>query len=103
MFKPKPIVTHGVKKTKQYHIGRLMVRRAALGARKVEEQQGILLDPKKQLRMEVKRNHGIGWHRSLEVCKFLEMHVRGKGPPVDQAFREKVSDIVKRLRFDDRR
>jgi hypothetical protein len=100
MFKPKPIVSHGVKKTKQYHVGRLMARNAALRVRRVEyQQQGVLLDVKKQLRMEVKRNPGIGWGRSLLVCKHLEMHERGRGPPVDQQFREKVADIIHNLRF----
>jgi len=103
MFKPKPILAHGVKKTKQYHIGRLMVRRAALRTRMVEEQQGVLLDTKKQFRMEVKRNHGIGWWRSLQVCKILEMHQRGRGPPVDLAFREKVTAIISKLKYEDRK
>ena len=99
LFKPKPVVPHGVKKTQQYHIGRKMVRNAALRARKVEEEQGVLLDTKKQFRFEVKRNRGIGWYRSLQVCKHLEMHMRSKGPPVDQQFREKVTDIVEKLRL----
>ena len=80
-----------------------MGRKAAVLTRKAEEQQGILLDTKKQFRMEVKRNHGIGWWRSLQVCKILEMHQRGKGPAVDQALREKVTAIIHKLRFEGRK
>ena len=58
----------------------------------------MILDVKRQFRMELKRNTGIGWHRSLQVCKHIEMHKRGPGPPIDQVMREritKISDIVK--------
>ena len=64
----------------------------------MEERNGILLDPKKCLRMEVKRNTGVGWTRSLEVVKHLEMHVRGKGPPVNLAFRDKMASIIKKVK-----
>ena len=93
LFKPKPIVPYGVKAGRQYHIGRVMTRKAAVKARKIEAERGILLDPKKEFRMELKRNEGIGWYRSLQVCKHLEMHERSKGPPVDQALREKTAEL----------
>jgi hypothetical protein len=75
-----------------------MARLSAVKARRLEEERGILLDPKKQLRMEVKRNSGIGWYRSLQVCKHLEMHERGPGPAIDQKVREKISGIIDLVR-----
>ena len=33
-------------------------------------------------------------YRSLAVCKHIEMHERGKGPPVDAHMRETVSKIM---------
>ena len=98
MFKPKPIIPYGVKRGKQYHMGRVMARIAAVKARRIEEERGIILDPKKQFRMEVKRNRGIGWFRSLQVCKHLEMHERSKGPPIDQNIRHKVTNIINEVR-----
>ena len=76
-----------------------MSRLSAVKARRLEEERGVLLDTKKQLRMELKRNSGVGWYRSLQVCKHLEMHERGKGPPIDQNMRAKITkliDLVKR-------
>ena len=58
----------------------------------------MILDPKKSLRMELKRNSGIGWHRSLQIIKHLEMHERGKGPPIDQAMRERITNIARVVR-----
>ncbi|KAF4683124.1 hypothetical protein FOZ60_009570 [Perkinsus olseni] len=45
---------------------RIEARRAGVAQRRLEEQQGMLLDVKKQFRMEVKRNSGLGWYRSLQ-------------------------------------
>ena len=97
-FKPKAIVPYGVKRGKQYQIGRIMTRVSAVKGRRLEEERGILLDTKKQFRMEIKRNSGIGWARSLQVCKHLEMHVRGPGPAIDQQMREKITQIVNLVR-----
>ncbi len=98
LFKAKPIVPYGVKRGKQYQIGRIMQRLSAVKGRRLEEERGILLDTKKQLRMEIKRNSDIGWARSLQVCKNLEMHQRGPGPAVDQHMREKITNIVNLVR-----
>jgi len=59
----------------------------------------MLLDPKKQLRMELKRNTGIGWYRSLQIIKHLEMHERGLGPPIDQHMRERITEIARIVRM----
>jgi ribosomal protein S13 len=54
----------------------------------------MLLDAKKQFRMELKRNQGIGWYRSLQICKHLEMHIRGKGPEITEPMRDKITKIA---------
>lgn len=100
LFKPKAIVPYGVKRGKQYQIGRIMSRLAAVKGRRLEEERGILLDTKKQLRMEIKRNSEIGWKRSLDVCKHLEMHERGPGPAVNQEVRRRIADILKIVKND---
>ena len=67
-FQPIKPVPYGVRTSDGYRATRQSLRRGAIRAKKLEEQLGILLDPKKCLRMELKRNSGIGWTRSLTVC-----------------------------------
>ena len=71
-----------------------MSRIASVRARRLEEERGLLLDTKKQFRMELKRNQGIGWYRSLQICKHLEMHERGPGPEITEATRDKITKIA---------
>ncbi|CAD7938104.1 unnamed protein product [Amoebophrya sp. A25] len=97
-FKPLPIVPYGVRMSKAYSQSKRSMRRAAVHGRKMEERTGILLDTKKCLRMEAKRNSGIGWTKSLKLLKHLEVHVRTKGPPCNQEFRDKVTQIAWRLK-----
>ncbi|CAK9083436.1 unnamed protein product [Durusdinium trenchii] len=83
-FAPYPMVPYGVKRSAAYRESKKAARKAAERARRSQEEKGMLLDPKKQLRMELKRNTGIGWYRCDQIIKHLEMHERGKGPPMDQ-------------------
>ena len=53
------------KKTK-LKAARASARKSQVRARKLEEAKGILLDVKKQFRMEVKRNTHFGWFESNE-------------------------------------
>jgi hypothetical protein len=93
-FAPKPTLTYGSKKSSHYKQTKIMTRIASVRARRLEEERGLLLDTKKQLRMELKRNQGIGWYRSLQICKHLEMHERGKGPEINEATRDKITKIA---------
>ncbi len=97
-FPPKPLITGGYKKAKGFHETLKAARAASLRARKLEEDRGMFLSAQKQFKMELKRNTGIGWYRSKQICKFLEMHERGPGPQIDSAIREKITrlaDILK--------
>ena len=87
-------MTYGSKKSSHYKQTKVMSRIASVRARRLEEERGLLLDAKKQLRMELKRNQGIGWYRSLQICKHLEMHERGKGPEINEASRDKITKIA---------
>merc|ERR1719350_1994433 len=98
-FAPHPMVPYGVKTSQAYRESKAAARKAAERARRAAEEKGMLLDPKKQLRMELKRNTGIGWYRSLQICKHLEMHIRGKGPPIDAATRERITGIARMVRM----
>ena len=93
-FSPKPTLTYGSKKSSHYKQTKIMARVASVRARRLEEERGLLLDAKKQFRMELKRNQGIGWYRSLQVCKHLEMHERGKGPEINEAVRDRITKIA---------
>mmetsp|Transcript_36425 Transcript_36425/g.77471 ORF Transcript_36425/g.77471 Transcript_36425/m.77471 type:complete len:198 (+) Transcript_36425:159-752(+) len=99
VFAPYPLVPYGVKRSDAYRTAKKAARKAAERARRAVEEKGMILDPKKQLRMELKRNTGIGWTRSLTIIKHLEMHERGKGPPIDQAVREKITRIARVVRM----
>lgn len=97
-FAPKPPLVFGSKKSKAARETRRIERIAAVRERKTLETRGLLLDTKKELRMELKRNSRIGWYRSLQVCKHIEMHARGRGPPIDdsmRAFITTAAEIVK--------
>merc|ERR1711924_364710 len=83
-FRPKPTLSYGLRTSKAHREANRARVKAAVKARKLEEEKGMILDVKRQFRMELKRNTGIGWHRSLQVCKHIEMHKRGPGPPIDQ-------------------
>mmetsp|Transcript_16192 Transcript_16192/g.35481 ORF Transcript_16192/g.35481 Transcript_16192/m.35481 type:complete len:174 (-) Transcript_16192:70-591(-) len=98
-FAPYPMVPYGVKKSATYKESKKSARKSAERARRAMEEKGMLLDPKKQLRMELKRNSGIGWYRSLQIIKHLEMHERGKGPPINQAMREHITQIAQTVRM----
>merc|ERR1740117_2716684 len=98
-FAPYPRVASSVKRSTAYVQGKKAARRAAERSRRAAEEKGMLLDPKKCLRMELKRNSGIGWYRSLQVVKHLEMHERGKGPPIDQETREQITKISRMVRM----
>ena len=87
-------MTYGSKKSSHYRQTKVMARVASVRARRLEEERGLLLDTKKQFRMELKRNQGIGWYRSLQICKHLEMHERGKGPEITEASRDKITKIA---------
>ncbi|EER15243.1 conserved hypothetical protein [Perkinsus marinus ATCC 50983] len=89
-FKVKPIRVFGTRK-KASRQARIEARRAGVAQRRLEEQQGMLLDVKKQFRMEVKRNSGLGWYRSLQLVKHVEMHRAGPGPHIDQNMRERLT------------
>lgn len=93
-FAPRPTLTYGSKKSSHYKQTKIMSRVASVRARRLEEERGLLLDTKKQFRMELKRNQGIGWYRSLQICKHLEMHERGKGPEINEASRDKITKIA---------
>merc|ERR1712113_548547 len=97
-FAPHPIVPYGVKRSVAYKESKKAARRAAERARRAAEEKGMLLMPRKQLRMELKRNSGIGWYRSLQIIKHLEMHERGTGPPIDQAVRDRITRIARVVR-----
>eukprot|EP00397_Hematodinium_sp_SG-2012_P070434 GEMP01129208.1.p2 GENE.GEMP01129208.1~~GEMP01129208.1.p2 ORF type:complete len:143 (+),score=26.26 GEMP01129208.1:21-449(+) len=94
VFTPKPMLTFGVRRSKAYKDSKTSARKSAVKARKLEEQKGMLLDPRKCLQMELKRNSGIGWYRSFQIVKNLEMHKRGKGPPIDARMRDKITQIA---------
>eukprot|EP00440_Ansanella_granifera_P017204 gb/GFBE01018684.1/.p1 GENE.gb/GFBE01018684.1/~~gb/GFBE01018684.1/.p1 ORF type:complete len:191 (+),score=14.90 gb/GFBE01018684.1/:1-573(+) len=98
-FAPYPMVPYGVKRSAAYKESKKAARKAAERSRRAAEEKGMLLDPKKQLRMELKRNSGIGWYRAGQIIKHLEMHERGKGPPIDQAMRDRITDIAKVVRM----
>ena len=93
-FAPKPTLTYGSKKSSHYRQTKVMARIASVKARRLEEERGLLLDAKKQFRMELKRNQGIGWYRSLQICKHLEMHERGPGPEITEASRDRITKIA---------
>jgi ribosomal protein S13 len=92
-------MTYGSKKSSHYRHTRIMARVASVRARRLEEERGLLLDAKKQFRMELKRNQGIGWYRSLQICKHLEMHERGKGPVITEATRDKITQIANMVKL----
>merc|ERR1719433_2011257 len=73
-FAPYPLVPYGVKRSTAYRDAKKSARKAAERARRAAEEKGMLLDPKKCLRMELKRNSGIGWYRAMQIVKHLEMH-----------------------------
>ena len=100
-FEPYPIKPYRVRTNTKLREARKAVKRAAVKARKAEEQGGVLCNPLKTFRFEIKRNTGIGWTRSLQVCKHLEMHQQGKGPLVDSEFRTKLKKIVKAVKYKD--
>lgn len=85
---------YGVRISPAYKEAKASTRKSAVRARKLEEEKGLLLDPRKCLQMELKRNSGVGWYRSMQVIKHLEMHKRGKGPPIDARMRDKITQIV---------
>ena len=87
-------MTYGNKKSSHYRETKIMSRIASVRARRLEEERGLLLDTKKQFRMELKRNQGIGWYRSIQICKHLEMHERGPGPEITEASRERITKIA---------
>jgi len=91
--KPRVEVPYGVKISAAYKDSKASARKGAVRARKLEEEKGMLLDPRKCLQMELKRNSGIGWTRSFQIIKHLEMHKRGKGPPIDARMRDKITQI----------
>ena len=62
--------------------------------RKMEEEKGSLLDSKRELRMELKRNSGIGWYRSLQIRKHLDMYERGRNSQLDSDARIKIQDLI---------
>merc|ERR1711934_985420 len=94
VFSPKPIVSYGVKRSKAYKDAKVAARKSAVRARRLEEEKGMLLDPRKCLQMELKRNSGIGWYRSFQIIKHLEMHKNGKGPLIDTRMRDKITQIA---------
>jgi len=94
----RPLVPFGVRNSPSYKDAKVSARKSAVKARRLEEEKGLLLDPRKVLMMELKRNTGIGWYRSLQVIKHLEMHKNGKGPPIDTRMRDKISRIVNDLK-----
>mmetsp|Transcript_81591 Transcript_81591/g.174855 ORF Transcript_81591/g.174855 Transcript_81591/m.174855 type:complete len:162 (+) Transcript_81591:61-546(+) len=98
-FAPYPLVPYGVKRSASYRESKKAARRSAERARRAQEEKGMLLDPKKQLLIELKRNSGIGWYRSMQIVKHLEMHERGKGPPIDQAMRDRITEIARVVRM----
>ncbi|CAE8620111.1 unnamed protein product [Polarella glacialis] len=98
-FAPFAMVPYGVKRSSAYKESKKAARKAAERARRAAEEKGMLLDPKKQLRMELKRNSGLGWYRAGQVIKHLEMHERGKGPPIDQAMRDRITEIARVVRM----
>merc|ERR1712187_206367 len=97
-FAPFPRTSNAVKRSTAYVKSKQQARMAAERSRRAAEEKGMLLDPKKCLRMELKRNSGIGWYRSLQIIKHLEMHERGKGPPIDQETRERITQIARVVR-----
>eukprot|EP00933_Yihiella_yeosuensis_P069373 TRINITY_DN7585_c0_g1_i1.p1 TRINITY_DN7585_c0_g1~~TRINITY_DN7585_c0_g1_i1.p1 ORF type:complete len:186 (+),score=36.86 TRINITY_DN7585_c0_g1_i1:93-650(+) len=98
-FAPYPMVPYGVKRSASFKDAKKSARKAAERARRSAEEKGLLCDPKKQLRMELKRNSGIGWYRAGQIIKHLEMHERGKGPPIDQAMRDRITEIARVVRM----
>merc|ERR1712094_34572 len=78
-FRPKPTLSHGLRTSKAHREANRARVKAAVKARKLEEEKGMILDVKRQFRMELKRNTGIGWHRSLQVCKHLESISEARG------------------------
>lgn len=63
--------------------------------RSAQIKQGILLDGRKQFRFALMRNYGIGWGRSLQILKHLEMHEHAPPPPITPSFKEKVLHVAK--------
>eukprot|EP00929_Paragymnodinium_shiwhaense_P107726 TRINITY_DN7409_c0_g1_i1.p1 TRINITY_DN7409_c0_g1~~TRINITY_DN7409_c0_g1_i1.p1 ORF type:complete len:191 (-),score=42.50 TRINITY_DN7409_c0_g1_i1:119-691(-) len=98
-FAPFPQTPYGIKKSGAFRDAKKAARKTAERARRSLEEKGMILDPKRQLRMELKRNTGIGWYRSMQIIKHLEMHERGKGPPIDEAMREKITAIARVVRM----
>ena len=48
---------------------RHVLRRSAIRQQRLEEKRpGVYAEAKKVLKMELKRNHKIGWGRALQVC-----------------------------------
>mmetsp|Transcript_43246 Transcript_43246/g.99689 ORF Transcript_43246/g.99689 Transcript_43246/m.99689 type:complete len:173 (+) Transcript_43246:61-579(+) len=98
-FAPYPMVPYGVKRSAAFKATKKAARKAAERARRAAEEKAMILDVRKVLRMELKRNTGIGWGRSLQIIKHLEMHENGKGPPIDQAMREKITKIAQMVKL----
>lgn len=73
-------------------------RAKAAAERALQRKQQILLDGKTQFRFALKRNYGIGWGRSLQILKHLEMHEYAPPPEITPFFKEKVLQIVKLVR-----
>jgi len=92
------LVPYGVRISPAYKAAKASARKSAVKARKLEEEKGLLLNPRKCLMMELKRNSGIGWYRSQQVIKHLEMHKNGKGPPIDTRSRDKITMICNDLK-----
>lgn len=62
--------------------------------RAAQRKQGILLEGKSAFRFALMRNYGIGWGRSMQILKHLEMHEYAPPPEITPAFKEKVMKIV---------
>jgi 3-methyladenine DNA glycosylase/8-oxoguanine DNA glycosylase len=88
----------GFRQKKAYKEAKKAEIKAQILARQMEEEKGIICDPKKQLVMELQRNSGIGRNRAHRIIMHLEMHKRGIGPPVDHHFRKRLSDLITQVK-----
>ena len=60
---------------------------------------GILIGNTKPLVKELQRNRGVGMKKADEAIKFLEMHRRGKAPPLNMEYYQKIKRVVNGVRF----
>eukprot|EP00920_Eleutheroschizon_duboscqi_P015537 GHVT01035991.1.p2 GENE.GHVT01035991.1~~GHVT01035991.1.p2 ORF type:complete len:117 (-),score=7.64 GHVT01035991.1:397-747(-) len=90
----KERLSFGVKHSKSFRSAKSAQRAARwAGRRRRLEQDGVICGGRKNLMMNLMQNPGIGWYRTMQVLKHLEMHWRAK-PIITPKFISAVKDAV---------